>query len=70
MANLNVHGYSVNYDNNSRWGVNYLLNLGYKEAKAFFEKAAINGFVQFDYQNGGYKLVSNGGGIYSLSKKY
>ncbi len=70
MANLMVQGYSVEYDENAKTGLGYLYGLGYEEANAFFEKAAVSGSATIDYAGSGYKLTSNGGDIYTLSKKY
>jgi len=53
MASLDVHGYSVSYDDSSKEGIDYLYNLSYEKAKALFEKAAVSG----------YKLSSSGGGM-------
>ena len=70
MANLNVHGYLVNYSDSSKEGVNYLSNIGYDSAMAIFNKAIENGSTSFEYEGGGYKLAWNGESNYTISKKY
>ncbi len=70
MENLNVHGYSVSFDDTSREGVHHLINSGYDQVKSLFDQAASNGSTSFEYEGGGYKLTWTGSETYSVSKKY
>lgn len=72
-TSLDVHGYSVIYDENSRIGIDYLNNLSYEEAKAIFDQSASSGETTFKDGNGyGYKLVCNYGDVtkYTITRKY
>lgn len=70
MPSLNVQGYSVNYDDDSKLGMDYLFSLSYVDLKTLLEKAEVNGSAPFTYGSGGYKIASNGGDIFTLSKSY
>ncbi len=70
MSSINVHGYSVSYDEASRECVNHLINSDYAQTKALFDKAVADGSTSFEWEGGGYKLTWIGSGSYSLSKKY
>lgn len=70
MPSLEVHGnYLVNYDDQSRHGVDYLFNLSYEGAKAVFDKATATGKAEFDYDGSGYKLKSDGD-TFTLTKEH
>ena len=70
MGNINIHGYSVSFDDASRECVNHLINSDYAQAKALFDKAVANGSTTFEWEGGGYKLAWTGSGSYTISKKY
>lgn len=72
MDALQVHGYSVAYDEGSRIGIDYLSALSYEEAAKIFRNAAEQGIANFQDKNGyGYKLTCNyGQSTYTLEKKY
>ena len=69
---LEVHGYTVIYDENSRIGVDYLYGLSYEEATKIFERAAADGSTVFQDKNGyGYKLTCKyEDSTYTIEKKY
>jgi len=70
MEELNVHGHIVNFEDGSRQGAHYLINLGYDKAEVIFNKAVSNGSATFECDAGGYKLSWAGGSSYTISKKY
>lgn len=70
MPSLNVQGYSVNYDDSATEGVDYLANMDYNTAKSLFDQAAEHGSSSYTFGGGGYKIVSSGGGSYTITKTY
>ena len=71
MPTRDIKGYSVEYSEDSKFGLDYLSGLTYEDIKAFFAYVTINGSKTFDSGSHGYKVTPRGGSMpYTISKKY
>jgi hypothetical protein len=70
MANLDVHGHQVSFDESAREGVHHLINISYEQVEALLNKAVSNGSTTFEHDGSGYKIKWIEGSNYSVSKKY
>lgn len=71
MKEIFIHGFKVKFEEDVRWGVNYLLyDLDYEESRVFFDQAKLRGFAKFeDDQDRQYTLIYNSDGSYTLIKR-
>lgn len=71
MARNNIHGHTVEIEDDAEDGRRYLEeDIQYKEAQVFFEQAKYRGETQFeDDHDHQFTLSYNGDGTYTLSKR-
>jgi len=71
MKKIYIHGFKVEYEDNVKRGVNYLLyDLDREEARVFFDQARLRKHAEFeDDEEGQYTLNYNGSNFYTLVKR-
>jgi len=71
MKTIYIRGFKVNFEEDARNGVNYLLyDLDEKEARIFFDQARLKNFANFeDDREGQYTLSYNPDGSYTLTRR-
>ncbi len=71
MQKTEFYGHSVFYDENDRYGYEYLSRkIDREETKVLFDYAKSHGQAQFETQTGkNYSLVHNNGGTYKIVKR-